>query len=69
MKRFLQKKTTLFFSVSALLLSAQFLKAEETKNQRGGCHCWNFLGIVEHCNTACDLDESPTTNSGWNWWP
>jgi hypothetical protein len=49
MKRFLQKKTTLFFSVSALLLSAQFLKAEETKNQRGGCHCWNFLGIVEHC--------------------
>lgn len=71
MKRFLQKKTTLLFSVGALLLSAQFLKAEESGKRPQQCHCWKFLGIAEHCNKACgdgDLSNGEATEgSGWHW--
>ncbi len=74
MKRFLQKRTTLLFSVGALLVSAQFLKAEETDRKRPQqCHCWNFIGFVEHCNKACgdgDLSNGEATQgSGWTWFP
>lgn len=72
MGKFLKKKTTLLFSFGALLLCAQFLRAEETE-RRQQCHCWNFLGIVEHCNKACgngDLSNGEAVQgSGWTWFP
>ncbi|WP_374461429.1 hypothetical protein [Chryseobacterium taeanense] len=73
MKKFLEKKVTLLFSAGALLLSVQFLKAEETDRRPQQCHCWSFLGIVEHCNKACgdgDLSNGEATQgSGWTWFP
>jgi len=73
MKKLLEKKSTFIFSVGALLFAAQFLKAEENGKKPQQCHCWNFLGIVEHCNKACgDVDLSngeATQGIGWTWFP
>lgn len=73
MKKILEKKTTLLLSFGVLLLSVQFLKAEEIERRAQQCHCWKFLGIVEHCNAACgdgDLSNGEATQgSGWTWFP